>query len=187
MKFFETDLPGVIVIEPAVFEDKRGYFMETHHRDKFAEAGITLPFVQDNHSHSSRGTLRGLHFQNPHPQGKLVRAINGTIFDVAVDIRRGSPHFGQWVGVELSSNNRKQLWVPPGFAHGLQVVSETVDVLYKCTDVYAPEEEHVIAWSDPDIGIDWPLKEPYLSDRDKAAQNLNQASRLPNYTTPTGD
>lgn len=179
MKFLETELPGVIIVEPAVFEDGRGYFMETHHRDKFAEAGIALPFVQDNHSHSTQGTLRGLHFQKPHAQGKLVRAVNGAIFDVAVDIRRDSPHFGRWVGVELTSENRKQMWLPPGFAHGLQVVSETADVLYKCTDVYAPEDEHVISWNDPDIGIDWPIKEPHLSERDAGALRLKELGVLP--------
>ncbi len=179
MKFQETELPGVLVIEPMVFEDNRGFFMEVHHRDKFADAGINQPFVQDNHSHSSHGTLRGLHFQEPHAQGKLVRAVNGAIFDVAVDIRRGSPHFGHWVGVELTSENRKQLWIPPGFAHGLQVVSETTDVLYKCTDIYAPADERVIAWNDPDIGIDWPLKEPHLNERDSRAPRLKDLDVLP--------
>jgi dTDP-4-dehydrorhamnose 3,5-epimerase len=182
MKFQETELPGVIVIEPAVFEDDRGFFMETHHRDKFREAGITLPFVQDNHSRSTQGTLRGLHFQEPHAQGKLVRAVNGAIFDVAVDIRRGSPHFGRWVGVELTSENRKQMWVPPGFAHGLLVVSETADVFYKCTDVYAPDDEHIIAWNDPDIGIDWPSTEPHLSERDAGALPLAEAAMLPSFS-----
>ena len=179
MKFLETELPGVIIVEPTVFEDSRGFFMETHHRDKFAKAGIALPFVQDNHSHSTQGTLRGLHFQNPHAQGKLVRVVNGAIFDVAVDIRRSSPHFGRWVGVELTSENRKQLWIPPDFAHGLQVISETVDVLYKCTDIYAPGDEHVIAWNDPDIGIDWPLKEPHLLERDAGAPMLKKSGVLP--------
>ena len=185
MKFVEASLSGVLILEPKVFEDERGYFMETHRRDKFAAAGIDYEFVQDNHSHSVKGTLRGLHFQEPHAQGKLVWAVNGVIFDVAVDIRRGSPYFGRWVGVELTSENRKQIWVPPGFAHGLQVVSETADVLYKCTDVYAPDDEHVIAWNDPDIGIDWPIKEPHLSERDAGAQGLSKALHLPDYEADT--
>lgn len=179
MKFLETDLPGILIVEPDVFEDPRGYFMETHHRDKFADAGIAHPFVQDNHAHSVRETLRGLHFQEPHPQGKLVRVVSGKIFDVAVDIRRDSPDFGRWVGVELSSENRRQLWVPPGFAHGYCVLTDDCDVIYKCTQIYSPEHDHVIAWNDPDIGIEWPVSEPVLSDRDRAAPLLEEVARRP--------
>ena len=158
MIFLATDLPGVLIVEPAVFDDGRGYFMETHHRDKFTDAGIGLAFVQDNHSHSVKNTLRGLHFQEPHAQGKLIRVVSGEVFDVAVDVRRGSPDFGRWTGVRLTAENRRQLWVPPGFAHGVATLSDVADVIYKCTEVYAPEDEHVILWNDPDIGIDWPLK-----------------------------
>ena len=147
MKFHETALPGVMTVEPTVFDDPRGYFYEAYHRDKFAEAGIDYPFVQDNHSHSIKGTIRGLHYQlDPHAQGKLVRTIAGEIFDVAVDIRPSSPTFRKWVGVVLSANNKRQLWVPPGFAHGLCALSDTVDVIYKCTALYAPEYERSIIW-----------------------------------------
>ncbi|MGJ3259877.1 MAG: dTDP-4-dehydrorhamnose 3,5-epimerase [Rhodospirillales bacterium] len=179
MKFHETGLAGVLLVEPTVFDDPRGHFFEVHHRDKFAAAGIGLAFVQDNHSHSTKGTVRGLHFQEPHAQGKLVRAVNGEIFDVAVDIRKGSPTFGQWTGHILSAANRRQLWVPPGFAHGLCALSDTVDVIYKCTDVYAPEDEHGIAWNDPDIGIEWPIETPVLSDKDSAAPMLKDCPVLP--------
>jgi len=181
MKFLETDLPGVLILEPEVFEDDRGFFFETHHRDKFAAGGIHCAFVQDNHSHSVKDTLRGLHFQEPQPQGKLIRAVNGEIFDVAVDIRRGSPHFGRWTGVVLSSDNRHQLWVPPGFAHGLCVLSDEADVIYKVTEVYSPENERAIAWNDPAIGIDWPVALPVLSKRDAAAAALADAPVLPAF------
>lgn len=179
MKFVETSLPGVLVVEPKVFGDDRGFFMEIYHAAKFAEAGIADPFVQDNHSRSSRGVLRGLHFQEPNPQGKLVRAIGGVIFDVAVDIRRGSPTFGKWVGVELSAENKRQLWVPPGFAHGFCVTSETADVVYKCTSLYAPESDRGIRWNDPAIGIEWPPITPLLSPKDEAAPLLAEAPILP--------
>lgn len=181
MKCHETKLDGVLIIEPAVFEDPRGFFYESFHRDKFANMGIDLPFVQDNHSHSTKGTIRGLHFQEPHAQGKLVRAVQGEIFDVAVDIRRGSPNFGQWTGLVLSADNRLQLWVPPGFAHGLCALSDTVDVIYKCTDVYTPDAEHSISWNDPDIAIAWPLTDPILSGKDGAAAMLRDCQALPAY------
>ena len=172
MKFINTKLTGVVMVEPAVFEDPRGYFLETYHAWKYAEGGITGPFVQDNFSHSVRGTLRGLHYQLKHAQGKLVMALDGRIFDVAVDVRKGSPTFGQWVGVELSGENKRQLHVPPGFAHGFCVLSETADVLYKCTDVYSPQDERGIIWNDPTLGIQWPVADPLLSRKDGAYKRL---------------
>ena len=172
MKFINTKLTGVVMVEPAVFEDPRGYFLETYHAGKYAEGGIAGPFVQDNFSHSVRGTLRGLHYQLKHAQGKLVMALEGRIFDVAVDIRKGSPTFGQWAGVELSGENKRQLYVPPGFAHGFCVLSETADVLYKCTDVYSPQDERGIIWNDPTLGIQWPVADPLLSRKDGAYQRL---------------
>lgn len=181
MNFRETDLPGVIVVEPRVFDDDRGFFYEVHHQEKFAAAGIDAAFVQDNHSHSRQGTLRGLHFQEPNAQGKLVRAVRGEIFDVAVDIRRGSPTFGKWTGLLLSETNRLQLWVPAGFAHGFCVTSDTADVVYKCTDLYAPESEHAIIWNDPDIGIEWPVDVPALSAKDAKAPMLMDCTALPGY------
>jgi len=162
----ETALPGVLIIEPDVFQDTRGYFMETYHRGKYADNGLKQTFVQDNISYSQRGALRGLHYQHPHAQGKLVQAVRGRIFDVAVDIRRGSPTFGRWTGEYLSDRNNRQLFVPGGFAHGFCVVSEDALVMYKCTDLYAPECEGGVLWSDPDIGIDWPVAEPLLSEKD---------------------
>jgi len=181
MKFLPTDLPGVLIVEPEVFEDDRGFFFETQHRDKFAAAGIDATFVQDNHSHSVKGAVRGLHYQEPRAQGKLIRVVNGEVFDVAVDIRRGAPTFGRWIGVALSSANRRQLWVPPGFAHGLCVLSDEADVIYKVTDVYSPENDHAIAWNDPAIGIDWPVTEPRLSKRDAEAPSLADATVLPAF------
>lgn len=172
----QTPLPGVLVIEPRVFEDSRGFFMETYHQQRYAEAGIIGPFVQDNVSRSVRGTLRGLHYQIQQPQGKLVQAIRGAIFDVAVDLRRMSPTFGKWYGVELSDSNHRQLFVPPGFAHGFCVLTETADFLYKCSDVYAPEHERTLLWNDPDIGIEWPLDgEPILSVKDRRGVALSAA------------
>ena len=182
MKFFETKLPGVIRIEPAVHGDDRGFFMETWQAKRFAEAGIDQAFVQDNFSHSAKGTLRGLHYQIQQAQGKLVRVVSGEVFDVAVDLRRSSPHFGQWVGVLLSADNKQQLWVPPGFGHGFLVVSDTAEFEYKCTDFYAPEHERSIRWDDPDIGVDWPLEnglEPLLSAKDAAAPFLKDAETYP--------
>ncbi len=178
MRFVETDLPGVIRIEPKVFTDERGFFMETWQSRRFRDAGIDASFVQDNFSQSSKGTLRGLHYQIKQPQGKLVRVVSGEVFDVAVDLRRSSANFGRWVGEVLSSENKHQLWVPPGFGHGFLVLSATAEVEYKCSDFYAPEYERTIRWDDPDIGIDWPLpggRQPILSARDAAAPLLKDA------------
>ncbi len=173
MRLRPTELPDVMVVEPEVHEDQRGFFMETWHRDKFRAAGLDLSFVQDNHSGSGRNTLRGLHYQLGRPQGKLVRVVLGEVFDVAVDLRRSSPTFGRWTGTTLSAGNRLQLWVPEGFAHGYFVVSERAEVVYKCTDVYAPQEERTLRWDDPDVGIAWPLgpEAPLVSAKD--AQGLS--------------
>jgi dTDP-4-dehydrorhamnose 3,5-epimerase len=182
MEFAATSLPGVILIKPRVFRDARGYFLETWQQPKFSAAGVGLAFVQDNHSHSVRHTLRGLHFQIQQAQGKLVRVARGEAFDVAVDIRRSSPHFGQWFGATLSDANQHMLWVPPGFAHGYLALSEQVDFLYKCTDVYAPQHERVIRWDDPRIGIKWPLPAgvtPLLSAPDAVAPLLEAAETYP--------
>jgi dTDP-4-dehydrorhamnose 3,5-epimerase len=182
MRVIPTDVPGVLIVEPTVHRDGRGFFLETYHQLKYAESGIPGSFVQDNHSHSVRGTLRGLHAQRRHPQGKLVRAVAGEMFDVAVDIRRGSPSFGRWVGVVLSGENYRQLYIPPGFAHGFCVLSERVDVEYKCTDFYDRSDELAVAWNDPEIGIAWPVSEPTLSDKDRAAPRLAEAREyLPVY------
>jgi dTDP-4-dehydrorhamnose 3,5-epimerase len=181
MKFIETSLPDVLLIEPDVFADDRGSFMETFHQRKYAEGGIDRTFVQDNHSHSKGGTIRGLHYQLHHPQGKLVYVITGEIFDVAVDIRRGSPHFGKWVGSLLSRTNKRQIFIPEGFAHGFCVMSETADVLYKCSDLYAPDDDHGLFWADPTIGIDWPIKTPILSKKD--SQNPKVAD-IPEWDLP---
>jgi dTDP-4-dehydrorhamnose 3,5-epimerase len=178
MKFVSTDLPDVIRIESTVHGDERGYFMETWQARRFHEAGIDDKFVQDNFSHSSRGTLRGLHYQIEHAQGKLVRVVQGEVFDVAVDLRKSSAQYGKWVGVILSADNKHQLWVPPGFGHGFLVLSETAEFEYKCTDYYAPEFERAIRWDDPDIGIEWPLADdenPMLSSKDADAPFLNEA------------
>ncbi len=169
MDFIPTEIPDVIVIEPRVFGDERGFFMETWHAQKFAEAGLDASFVQDNHSKSARGILRGLHFQVQQPQGKLVRVVAGEVFDVAVDLRESSATFGQWTGITLSANNKRMLWVPPGFAHGFYVTSESAEFVYKCTDFYAPEHERSLRWDDPDLAIDWPLvdnQSPLLSNKD---------------------
>jgi dTDP-4-dehydrorhamnose 3,5-epimerase len=175
VKFIKTKLPGVLLIEPDIFRDPRGFFLETYQQKKYREAGLTGDFVQDNHSHSVRNTLRGLHYQLKHPQGKLVMALTGTILDIVVDIRKNSPTFGQWLGETLSGENKRQLYVPEGFAHGFCVLSETADVLYKCTDFYVPEDERGILWSDPQIGIDWPVKNPLLSNKDKELPSLAEA------------
>lgn len=171
MKVLPTDLPDVLIIEPDVFQDTRGFFLETYHARKYREAGIPA-FVQDNHSHSARGTLRGLHAQRQHSQGKLVRVIQGEIFDGAVDIRCELHTFRRWVGVTLSVQNFRQVYVPPGFAHGFCVMSEIAEVEYKCTDFYDPTDEIGIVWNDPEIGIKWPMQEPILSDRDREAAGL---------------
>ncbi len=165
MKVIPTQLAGVVIIEPKVFTDPRGFFLEFYHADRYGLAGIPT-FVQDNHSSSMRGTIRGLHYQLRRPQGKLLRAIRGAVFDVAADIRRGSPDFGRWVGVELSADNKRQLFVPAGFAHGFCVTSDVAEVEYKCTDFYAPDDEHGVVWNDPTIGIKWPTEQPILSDKD---------------------
>ena len=166
MKVLSTSLEGVLVIEPSVFEDKRGFFMETYQQKKYRESGIDRDFVQDNLSYSVRRMLRGLHYQFPHAQAKLVQVITGEIYDVAVDIRRGSPTFGEWIGVHLSDKNKRQIYVPEGFAHGFCVLSETALFMYKCSDLYAPDCESGILWSDPDIGIEWPVEKPLLSEKD---------------------
>jgi dTDP-4-dehydrorhamnose 3,5-epimerase len=182
VKVLPTEIPGVLIIEPKVFGDERGFFLETFHAKRYAEAGIPGPFVQDNYSRSVKGTLRGLHFQEPQPQGKLVQVVSGAVFDVVVDIRKGSPTFGKWVGVELSSENKRQFWVPPGFAHGFYVLSESADFQYKCTALYAPENDRGIAWNDPQLAISWPLTgEPKLSAKDNAAPRLKDAPVLPVY------
>ena len=177
MQVTATDLPEVMIIEPKVFGDARGFFLESFNAKAFAEAtGVDLPFVQDNHSRSAQGVLRGLHYQIKQAQGKLVRVVRGAVFDVAVDVRRSSPNFGHWVGVELTEDNNRQLWVPPGFAHGFLVLSASADFLYKTTDYYAPEHERSVLWNDPAIGIDWPLLgEPLLSGKDKVGALLKDA------------
>lgn len=178
MKFIRQRVPDVFLIEPRVFGDDRGYFMEVWHAAKFAEAGLDLRFVQDNQSYSRVGTLRGLHYQVEHAQGKLVRAISGTIFDVAVDLRRSSASFGQWVGVTLSGHNKAQVYVPPGFAHGFLVTSADAIVEYKCTALYSPEHERCLAWNDPTVGVEWPLppgQSPILSAKDLAGTTLEVA------------
>jgi dTDP-4-dehydrorhamnose 3,5-epimerase len=178
MNVIETRLPGVLIIEPKVFGDERGFFMETWNARTFAEHGLDLAFVQDNQSRSEKHSLRGLHYQIKQPQGKLVRVTNGRAFDVAVDLRRSSPTFGKWDGVELSAENKRMLWVPPGFAHGFLALEDGTDFLYKCTDFYAPEHEHAILWNDPEIGIIWPLPThaaPILSAKDSAGSRLAEA------------
>ena len=168
MNIIETALPGVLIIEPRVFGDSRGFFMETWNAGAFAVAELDLTFEQDNHSRSQKGVLRGLHFQNPGPQGKLVRVTNGAVFDVAVDLRAASPTFGQWVGVELSAENKRMFWVPEGFAHGFLTLADDTDFLYKCTAPYAPANEFTLAWNDPAVGIEWPIAgfEPIISEKD---------------------
>jgi dTDP-4-dehydrorhamnose 3,5-epimerase len=179
MKVVPTELPEVLIVEPKVHGDSRGFFFEAFHAKRYAEVGITGSFVQDNLSRSVRGTLRGLHFQEPRAQGKLVQVLRGTVWDVAVDVRRGSPRFGRWVAVELSEGTPRQLWIPPGFAHGFCVLSESADFFYKCTEIYAPECEQSVAWNDPAIGISWPVSEPLLSAKDRAAPRLADAPVLP--------
>ena len=187
MNIITTNLPGVIVIEPKVYVDKRGFFLETFREDVLLQAGINAHFVQDNHSRSSQGVLRGLHYQMTQTQGKLVRVAAGSVFDVVVDVRSGSPTFGQWYGTELNEDNIKMIYVPPGFAHGFVVLSETADFIYKCTDYYHPESEQGIAWDDPDLNIDWSIAEIAekisLSDKDKQNVKLKDqpAEKLPAY------
>jgi dTDP-4-dehydrorhamnose 3,5-epimerase len=172
MNIIKTKIPDVLLIEPKVFGDERGFFLESFHAERYAEAGIPGPFVQDNHSHSARGVLRGLHFQKHYPQGKLVYVTQGSVFDVAVDIRRDSPTFKQWVGVTLTADRHQQFYVPAGFAHGFCVLSEMADFHYKCTDYYHPEDEGSLRWNDPDIGIVWPISQPTLSNKDANAPYL---------------
>jgi dTDP-4-dehydrorhamnose 3,5-epimerase len=182
MKFNNTPLKDVMLIEPQVFGDARGFFLETWQIEKFAAAGIDANFVQDNHSRSGQWTLRGLHFQVAHTQGKLVRVTSGSVFDVMVDLRRSSPSFGRWWGVELSAENHRMLWVPPGLAHGILITSETADFLYKCTDLYSPPDERTLAWNDPAVGVQWPLPPgvaPKLSPKDAQGQSLAEVQTFP--------
>lgn len=183
MKVTETKLPGVLLIEPRVFEDERGYFFESYHAERYRQAGIPARFVQDNQSRSGQGVLRGMHYQLGRPQAKLVQVLQGEVFDVAVDIRRGSPHFGQWVGALLSGENKHQLYIPEGFAHGFYVMSETADFAYKCSDFYAREEERGLRWDDPDVGIEWPEGRRILAPRDAAFPLLREMDAdLPPYS-----
>jgi len=182
MEFVPTQLPEVVLIKPKVFGDARGFFLESWQQNNFAHAGIDAQFVQDNHSRSSQWTLRGMHYQIQNTQGKLVRVTRGAVFDVAIDVRKSSPTFGQWVGVELNDTNHHMLWVPPGFAHGFLALSETVDFLYKVTDVYAPQHERTVRWNDPEVGIAWPLPlgvSPVLAARDASASNLKDIEAFP--------
>jgi dTDP-4-dehydrorhamnose 3,5-epimerase len=178
LKIHTTALPGVLLIEPVVRADQRGFFLEAWHEARYREAGIDLPFVQDNHSRSVRGVLRGLHYQLQQPQGKLIRVVTGDVFDVAVDLRRSAKTFGQWLGVVLSGVNQRQLWVPPGFAHGFYTLTDSADVVYKCTDFYAPQYDRTLRWDDPNIGIKWPLVDrhpPRLTPKDAAGLGLSEA------------
>lgn len=174
MKVHPCDIPGLLIIEPKVFSDARGFFIETWHRQRYREAGLDVDFVQDNLSSSRRGTIRGLHFQQPRAQGKLVWVIEGEVFDVAVDLRRSSPTFGRWHGLNLSSQNRLQFYIPPGFAHGFAVLSETAIFAYKCTEFYSPADELTLQWDDPDVGIAWPFRDPVLSEKDRRGLRLKE-------------
>jgi len=186
VKFVPAALAGVVVIEPDVHKDPRGFFLETYHTEKYRAGGVPGVFVQDNQSRSTGGTIRGLHLQLRRPQGKLIRVIEGEIFDVAVDVRRGSPGFAKWVGVSLSAANFKQCYIPPGFAHGFAVVSEFAQVEYKCTDLYDPGAELGIAWNDPEIGVIWPISQPFLSERDKHHPSLSDViAQLPSFAQST--
>ena len=177
MKVVPTAIPDVLILEPRVFGDARGFFMESYNRRTFREAtGVDVEFVQDNHSKSARNVLRGLHYQVRQPQGKLVRVVSGEVYDVAVDIRRGSPTFGKWAGFTLSAESKRMAWIPPGFAHGFLVISESAEFLYKTTDYYAPEHERTMLWNDPALGIDWPLQgEPLLAEKDRKGATLGEA------------
>ncbi|NNB94071.1 dTDP-4-dehydrorhamnose 3,5-epimerase [Corallococcus exiguus] len=179
MKVTPLAIPDVLLIEPKVFGDDRGFFLESFHAKRYADVGVVGPFVQDNLSRSVKGTLRGLHFQEPNAQGKLVQCLAGAVWDVAVDIRKGSPTFGRWVAAELTGENKHQLWVPAGLAHGFCVVSDSADFFYKCTALYSPESEQSVAWDDPDLAIPWPVKEPLLSAKDQRAPRLKDAPLLP--------
>ncbi|MGI9179344.1 MAG: dTDP-4-dehydrorhamnose 3,5-epimerase [Longimicrobiaceae bacterium] len=185
MKVIETRLSGVLIVEPRVFADERGHFVETWREDRYAGLGIGASFVQDNVSFSRYSVLRGLHYQHPHPQGKLITVLQGSVFDVVVDIRMGSATFGQWLGAELSDENRRQMFIPEGFAHGFLVTSETAVFHYKCTDLYRPESEGSIRWDDPSLGIDWPITDPILSAKDAQAPTIAEIpeERLPRWST----
>lgn len=182
LKTIKTSIPGVLLIEPQAYEDSRGYFMEVFRSDNYAKIGINQTFVQDNYSHTRKGIIRGLHYQLCHPQGKLVFVITGEIFDVAVDIRRGSSTFGKWFGAKISAENKRQMFIPEGFAHGFCVLSETADVFYKCTGFYDHGDEYGVLWSDADIGIDWPITPPALSDKDNLLQKI---ADIPEINLPT--
>ncbi len=183
MNFFKTALGDVVIIEPDVFRDGRGFFMETFNAARYEEAGISARFVQDNCSHSSRNVIRGLHYQLHHSQAKLIQVMRGEVFDVAVDIRRGSPTFGKWEGVLLSGENKRQMYIPAGFAHGFCVLSDEADLLYKCSDFYTPGDEYGINWNDPELEISWPVSEPVLSEKDSNNSNLRDVppENLPVY------
>jgi dTDP-4-dehydrorhamnose 3,5-epimerase len=183
LKFLNTEIPGVRIVQPDRFDDERGFFMENYHRLKYGADGIDCDFVQDNHSRSKKGVLRGLHYQLDHPQDKLVSVISGEIFDVVVDIRRGSPTFSRWVGIRLSEANRRQLFIPKGFAHGFCVLSNWADVIYKISDFYCPEDDRGIIWSDPSLAVDWPVKNPFLSEKDVGNPRLTEIpeANLPLY------
>jgi dTDP-4-dehydrorhamnose 3,5-epimerase len=181
MRIHPAALPDVLVIEPTVHRDERGFFLETWHAERYSQGGLSVAFVQDNHSRSGRGVLRGLHYQLRRPQGKLVRVVRGEVFDVAVDLRRSSPTFGQWAGERLDAETHRQLWIPPGFAHGFYVLSEVADLLYRCSDFYVPGEEYTLRWDDPALGIQWPLTgaPPVLSAKDRAGLTLPDAPTYP--------
>ena len=180
MNLIEFDIQGPLIIEPQVFGDERGFFMESWNAGKFAAAGLDMVFVQDNHSRSQKGVLRGMHFQNPGPQGKLVRVVAGAVYDVAVDLLRSSPTFGKWLGVELSAENKRMFWVPQGFAHGFLTLEDDTDFLYKCDAPYAPQSEHSLAWDDPDVAIDWPIEglDVQLSTKDREGKRLRELEAL---------
>lgn len=179
MNITKTKFPGVIIIEPKVFRDSRGFFKESFQNNTYKDIGIDYKFVQDNHSHSIKGTLRGLHFQKKKPQGKLVSCIKGAVYDVIVDINPNSKTFGEYLGIKLTENNHKQIWIPPGYAHGFCVLSETADFIYKCTNYYDPNDEAGLIWNDPDIGIDWPIDQPIISEKDKIFPTLTKLINNP--------
>ncbi len=183
MQVTQTPIPGLLIFEPQTFSDHRGWFLESYNAEKYIQAGLTEKFVQDNHSYSTKNVVRGLHFQQHHPQGKLVRVVVGEVFDVAVDIRKGSPTFGKWFGVMLSATNKKQLYIPPNFAHGFSVMSESAEFLYKCTDFYHPGDEIGLNWNDPEVNVDWHLQgEAIVSDKDAVLPTLAEVhEKLPAY------